>query len=320
MAEEKFCLRWNDFESNLSTAFKELKNDQDLFDITLVCEDDQLKAHKLILSACSPFFRKVLLRNPHQHPLLYMKGMMSSNMQSVLDFMYLGEVSVAQEELNCFLAVAEDLKVKGLSHKSPTEAKNSTNTEENFRKIPLNRLNQTEPTSIKNGNHTRKKVETTDYKQNLSKEYAMQVTAPVKLESDNSSNFTYQSQGAVVDDLCVEYQPTDAHSQSVTPYHEEDQEIYDENYAEYEEDQINNISNPNQTSSPAMFQNYIVKSSNGQRFQCTICGKESAQKGNLGKHVENVHFPSFFSYDCKYCSQSFNTKNKLYVHIARTHK
>ena len=71
---EKFCLRWNDFESNISTAFKEVGEDKDIFDVTITCGDEQIQAHKVILSACSPFFRTVLRNNRHEHPLLYLKG------------------------------------------------------------------------------------------------------------------------------------------------------------------------------------------------------------------------------------------------------
>ena len=115
MATEKFCLRWNDFESNISVAFRELREEKDFFDVTLACDDNQVQAHKVILSACSPFFRNILRKNPHQHPLLYLKGVKYQELLSVLNFMYQGEVNVAQEELNSFLAVAEELRVKGLT-------------------------------------------------------------------------------------------------------------------------------------------------------------------------------------------------------------
>jgi hypothetical protein len=126
MTSEKFCLRWNDFESNISNAFKELRDDKDFFDVTLACDDEQIQAHKVILAACSPFFRNTLRRNPHQHPLLYMKGVKFTDLQAVLNFMYHGEVNVAQEELNSFLSVAEDLRVKGLTQTQSSSNQSSS--------------------------------------------------------------------------------------------------------------------------------------------------------------------------------------------------
>ena len=60
---DKFCLQWNDFERNISEAFKELREEKDFFDVTLACEEEEIQAHKLILAACSPFFRLVLTEN-----------------------------------------------------------------------------------------------------------------------------------------------------------------------------------------------------------------------------------------------------------------
>ena len=75
MTTEKFCLRWNDFERNLAMSLQELRGEEGLQDVTLLpAEGEPLLCHKLVLSACSPFFRSVLARNRHQHPLLYMKG------------------------------------------------------------------------------------------------------------------------------------------------------------------------------------------------------------------------------------------------------
>ena len=94
MASEKFCLRWNDFESNVSSAFRDIREEKDFFDVTLACDDDsQIQAHKVIIAACSPFFRNILRKNSHQHPLLYLKGVKYKELISVLNFMYQGEVS-----------------------------------------------------------------------------------------------------------------------------------------------------------------------------------------------------------------------------------
>merc|ERR1712142_1365011 len=72
-----------------------------------------------ILSACSPFFKAILFRNKHEHPLLYLKGILAKDMEALLNFMYHGEVNVAQDGLNSFLQVAEDLKIKGLTQNNP---------------------------------------------------------------------------------------------------------------------------------------------------------------------------------------------------------
>ena len=128
-AAEKFCLRWNDFESNVSSSLKDIREEKDFFDVTLACDDSQVEAHKVIIAACSPFFRSVLKKNPHQHPLLYLKGVRYKELICVLNFMYQGEVNVAQEELNSFLAVAEDLQVKGLTQGSSSSSDNKTKSE-----------------------------------------------------------------------------------------------------------------------------------------------------------------------------------------------
>ena len=69
-----------------------------------------------------------------------------------------------------------------------------------------------------------------------------------------------------------------------------------------------------------MFLNYVEKSELSSGWKCTICGKESAQKQNLVKHVESVHFPGLFSYECKHCGKTFKAKNSLYFHVSSTHK
>ena len=94
---EKFCLKWNDFESNISNSFRDIREQKEFFDCTLACGSEQLEAHKVVLGACSPWFRLALARHPHHHPLLYLRGVSAQDMQAVLSFCYHGEVNIAQE-------------------------------------------------------------------------------------------------------------------------------------------------------------------------------------------------------------------------------
>ena len=96
-----------------------MREDNDFADVTLACEDgQQVEVHKVILAASSPFFQKLLGRNKHPHPLIYMRGMKSDDLLAIVDFLYGGEANVFQENLDSFLAIAEELQLKGLMGKS----------------------------------------------------------------------------------------------------------------------------------------------------------------------------------------------------------
>ena len=122
MADERLCLKWNDFQDLAQESFADLRNDTDFADVTLACEDQSIKAHKVILSACSPFFKKMLKIHPHPQPLIYMRGIKSSTLTAIVDFVYLGEANVFQGELESFLTLAEELQLKGLDGSSEEKA------------------------------------------------------------------------------------------------------------------------------------------------------------------------------------------------------
>ena len=121
-SSEKLCLQWNDFKENITSSFKELREDIDFTDVTLACEDgQQIEAHKVVLTSSSPFFMELLKKNKHPHPLLYMRGLKSEDLMAILDFLYQGEANVLQDNLDAFLALAEELKLKGLTGNTKRE-------------------------------------------------------------------------------------------------------------------------------------------------------------------------------------------------------
>ena len=114
-SNEKLCLQWNEFKENISSAVGDLRHDNEFTDVTLACEDgQQVEAHKVVLVASSPFFLSILKKNKHPHPLIYMRGVRPENLMAMVDFFYHGEANVCQENLNSFLALAEELQLKGL--------------------------------------------------------------------------------------------------------------------------------------------------------------------------------------------------------------
>ena len=126
---EKLCLQWNDFPDTVTSAFKSLRKENDFADVTLACEDGkQFEAHKVILATSSPFFQNILRRNKHSHPLIFMRGLKSEDLAAIIDFLYCGEANVYQENLDSFLAIAEELQLKGLTGNTTD---NDTRQEEN---------------------------------------------------------------------------------------------------------------------------------------------------------------------------------------------
>ena len=115
-SSDKFSLKWNDFQENITAAFVSLRDDKWFTDVTLVSEDGEaFEAHKVILSGSSPFFMNILKLNKHSNPLVYLKGFKSKELHSLIDFMYHGVANIYQDDLDLFLERAEELKLKGLT-------------------------------------------------------------------------------------------------------------------------------------------------------------------------------------------------------------
>merc|ERR1712150_258672 len=113
---EKHTLNWHTFSEHLQVMFRDLYQEGRHTDVTLASDDQtQFKAHKIVLSACSPVFKKIIDSNPSEHPLIYLRGIQSYEMESILQFMYLGEGKFYHERMREFIKVAQDLEVKEIS-------------------------------------------------------------------------------------------------------------------------------------------------------------------------------------------------------------
>jgi len=319
---EKFCLRWNDFERNISSAFRDIRDEKEFFDVTIACEDEQLQAHKVILSACSPFFRSVLRRNQPAHQqgslVLYLKGVTYRDMESVLNFMYHGEVNVAQDDLNSFLAVAEELRVKGLTqstsggsdasntstlptkstslpsrrrpsedpHQAPSSAQHST-------AVPIKRPRPPPPPAPRAPVAAQQAVEEDD---------EIQEYVPVKSEPAAQQQEMYEdpSQGAAA-----------GGGMMMTT---EDSMQYDESYGAYEEGYDEG----------AYYQEGGQETAGGagDRAQCKFCGKWLHKRG-LKRHVKDVHENEVRATEsehvCHLCERSFKTEQYLKNHLRVSH-
>ncbi|XP_032674479.1 protein bric-a-brac 2-like isoform X3 [Odontomachus brunneus] len=114
-SSQQFSLRWNNYLKHITCAFDTLRTDEDLVDVTLSCEGKRIRAHKMLLSACSTYFRDLFKENPCQHPVIIFRNVKFDDLAALVDFMYQGEVNVVQEQLASFLTTAELLAVQGLT-------------------------------------------------------------------------------------------------------------------------------------------------------------------------------------------------------------
>jgi len=327
-SSDKFCLRWNDFESNISTAFRELREDKDFFDVTIVCDEDQVQAHKVILSACSPFFRSVLRRNLHKHPLLYMKGVKYVDIVSVLNFMYHGEVNVAQEELNSFLAVAEDLKVKGLTQNDSTNA---------------SKLNKTPPPQTPRPKTKEPPGRPEFHPHPLPKRAKVSRIPPASDPSEPKYNPTsYEDEIEEIQEIVpIKSEPGSAQATQDSPYEDTtlhpsagvvadptmDNSIYGDELAEYSQyEELYDegaVAQPNMEGTKeldALVDQMMSKTVNlGQtEYVCNVCQKIMKKKQHMMKHVE-THIQGV-THACNLCGKTFKTRNSLETHKHAYHK
>jgi len=314
-SKEKFCLRWNDFESNISHAFQELREDKDFFDVTLACDDDQLQAHKVILSACSPFFRTILRRNHHSHPLLYLKGVKYADLMAVLNFMYHGEVNVAQEDLNSFLAVAEDLKVKGLTQNGSDQQAPIRVPKEVSRKTPIHNYPEQPPIPP-----PPKRPRTTP--------------PPVPRISPNTYQTDHDEIQEIVPVKSEPAAPAEEPSYSVESVDTSRDNIEEyEDYSGYQEDAgyvgtgqgytgyNQQMAQPGTTDLDVVILDHMSKTKNEfgkTEWVCNICGKRGVYKRAIRCHVE-THLEGAEQH-CPYCEKRPKTREALRVHIMDYHK
>lgn len=115
MGSRQFCLKWHNHQLNLLTGFNQLLQNGSFVDVTLACDGLTIKAHKVVLSACSPYFTSIFMDNPCQHPVVILKDIHYDEMKALIDFMYKGEINILEEQIPALLKTAEALRVKGLA-------------------------------------------------------------------------------------------------------------------------------------------------------------------------------------------------------------
>ena len=278
---EKFSLKWNKFQQHTSLTFRDLRLDKDHFDVTLACDDNKdISAHKIILSACSPYFRNLLSRNKHPHPLVYMRGMQTKDIERILDFMYQGEVDIAQENLPRFLEIADELKINGLDGSEPIRNGNIADGLEEapnfFTEKDIKPFRQADFQNTDRGN---------DFEEQQSTSVFLSVPQEAKYSPE------LEPEATKFDDF------------------DDSSLIVDENsFPNYRNAAMIHSEGDDPT---ALIESVIQKIDNST-WQCNVCMKIQKNHSHAKEHAE-IHIEGL-SYSCDYCGKTCRTRGTLRHH------
>lgn len=311
---EMYCFSSNKFESDVVNNWRELRRQTHFCDVTLACEDNQLKAHKVILAACSPVLNKLLTLNPHQHPLLYLRGVKYKELVNLVDFMYQGEVNIAQEELNSFLAVAQELKIKGLTHDDgkkdvgvviePKPKEELEDPGPSVKKLKFDKEEMQEPG---------KKALVHNYSifhKHWDEESKDEDTDDIKTETSDETNNKYEEgfqfeedpndfeQDKYIDVAQVKKKIANSKNGLKNKEGRKRTSIYlSENVWDkaVKEGKYSCEDCDYQTERRSNFNKHVKARHLGIRFPCDQCGYKASDRSNLNKHVKSVHNGSNYS-------------------------
>lgn len=303
---QQFSLRWNNYLHHITDAFDTLREDESLVDVTLCCEGRKIKAHKMLLSACSSYFREIFKENPCHHPIIVFHNVKYEDLWALVSFMYKGEVNVEQEGLSSFLNTAELLEVQGLtggpSRTDETDDESSQELRTSRKQSSLKSFARPESPVLK-----RRKLPTED---NVKKDHKPPL-ALIKTEPDFYGGDSHD-------------ESEDQKPQSLSLSHKLDKN-YDNNYSDENMDGSSEIGTPGgSTNEMTNMQDSLQVFAHGlwrrlhpslKRFGCDECGKVFKHPRSLDHH-KKMHEGRT---TCPYCRRVFGRMYALRLHISSSH-
>ena len=347
MSDQDFQLCWGQHQQDTVQALKSLWQSEEFLDVTLACDDDQVQAHKVILSAASPFFRQILNRNPHSHPLLYIKGTTKKEMQALLNFIYSGETSVVQDELDAFMALAISLEIRGLiGDRDPQEPTKPIEETKKKRSLIKNenepQIARPENKGIDKNIHQKldnilggrfsqeKEQEWFQEMQKMMKKTSLKTVKNSQNKNDNE-NKTFQSKIVKVK-IKSSVSPSERKEEDMFIIGKDNRGFKSLNTISMIEEEIigqqsNSFRKANDSGSCLNTSNTLMNESeydeevsalvmkSGPGWGCTECPYNAKQKSHVSEHVEG-HIKGF-TLPCKFCDKIFSMKRNLRHHVRK---
>jgi len=324
--DKTFCLKWNNFQQNIFSTIRNLRLDLDFLDVTIFCKGKQVKAHKVILSACSNTFKAILKDSPTPHPVIVLWDMEPKDLTALLDFMYNGQVDIQQDDLERFLIVADKLQVRGLSAEENGEIKEPDRNFESKKRL-LSGIKNHQPSKVIcrepivqhsdhsvihdvpekevviHGMEVKTEVEENHKIQNAITlpQHSVAQSVPIRNRNLNSmETHNFREEASEYSTETVEY-PVDPA----------------ETYEDYYDDEGN-------YSSPQFPIDYSLDNSPGKSsksVKCPYCDKVLKYRHNLKGHIQNQHGAGEPEAPCPICPDKiFKNSASLRDHMSRKHR
>ena len=322
---EQFSIKWNDFHESITASYRDLRNDNDFTDITLACGDGhQVEAHRNILSSCSPFFKAILKRAKHPHPIIYMRGMSEDDISSLLNFLYYGETKVLHQNLQQFLSLAKELQLKGLDQDDHDDRNQQTNSFEQPNVKNQETIIKQEVSNVLHENTNPKSSQNlTENKYSDLRNETVNQTAFITGELDNvigiqetKENLTLVEENIT---LVEETKPKVKRKYTKRAFNTVAEPTKPKNKRKsWPRADMNQL--PSYQVDPSITEEELddkidsmMTLGEGNQLVCTVCGMITREKSNMVNHIEGQHIEGIL-HPCNLCLRQFKCRAALKIH------
>ena len=305
----RYNLTWESFSEHLRLVFKNMFEDEKTADITLICDDQiQFKAHKIVLSACSPVFKKIIDSNPSQHPLIYLRGIQSYEMESILQFMYLGEAKFYYERMVEFINVANSLEVKEICQQKMEDTKEE-NEEQNGGKEKSEIKEETSKMESREIDQEQEIV--FNIEENSKEEGMIRIGNKDQEKSSDENNDEEQEE-------FVEKHSEDKRALEVFENDKCDEETKDNLSSEKIQYRFQCSQCGALYVQAAYLKKHIKIKHENYKILCDQCDYQTGDPSLLKRHIKSIH--EKVKYPCDHCEYQATSKNHVKSHIKSVHE
>ena len=344
MNSEKLQLNGKNFTEDIFKALRLIRHDRDFTDVTLVCEDDVLvRAHRVILASASSFFKAALMRKKvARQRKLYLRGLTAVEVETALDFLYLGEVSVVREEVTSFIKVAQDLGLRGFERprdeyegsvkvvkksgeiKGADEIGETLKTGQDLEETAVGENSKSG--SLGSISETCDSKETTVFNDKIEELLGEEDIGDVSLSENVEQK---EAAGNPREDLVERSPPSvtsvkkrnrkEMRATLKTSHSNPGKKVKDDNAVEVKSCELGNNVEAEVSTEQLDSRIMSLMARREGLWCCTLCGKKKREKSCLSRHIEGVHI-SGVRHPCNLCQRILTSRASLGAHKRKFHR